>query len=232
MRVAVLFSGGKDSTYALHWARLQGFDVCCLLTLYPRSEESWMFHYPGLEAVAYQARLLGLPLYRHAIRSVGEEEVRELSMFIGRVLEESGGFDGIVAGALLSDYQRMRIAVVAEEHGLLTYTPLWRIDQEKYMRELVEEGFVVMITSVSAYGLPKSLVGKIIDEEVLEEILRLARKYGLNPAFEGGEAETLVLDAPLFRGRLSVEGKIVETGPYAARLVIEKITVVPRGEAS
>lgn len=228
MRVGVLYSGGKDSNYALHWAFLQGFDVCCLLTVYPPSDESWMFQYPGLDATVYQAEALGLPRYSWRLGGVGESEALELSVFLGHVLEESGGFEGVVAGALLSDYQRMRIALAAEEHGLRTYTPLWRIDQRRYMEELVEEGFEAMIISVAAYGLPKSIVGRIIDEELLHNLLQWAEKYGLNPAFEGGEAETLVVDAPLFKKRLVVEGRVVETGPYSARLAIEKIALAPK----
>ncbi len=164
---------------------------------------------------------MGIPVIREYCRS-GEDELDCLERLFKRVSREYG-VEGVVAGTLLSDYQRMRIAVVAEKTGLKTYTPLWRIDQEGYMREVVENGIKFILTTVSAYGLSYRFLGKIVDTSLLEEILSIARRYGLNPGFEGGEAETLVLDAPLFKKKLYVKGYIVLEGPWCARLVITSI---------
>ncbi len=227
MKVAVLYSGGKDSIYALHWAWLQGFRIACLVTVFPRPY-SRMYHYPSIESTLYQAKAMDIPiLYRRA-----REEDDELSLLRKLFIEARDlyGVEGVVAGALLSDYQRMRISLVAEEAGLKTYTPLWRVDQESYMREVVGNGIRFIITSVSAYGLRKDYVGMIVDEDLLEELLAIAKRYGLNPAFEGGEAETLVVDAPLFKKKLCVKGYVVEDGLWSARLVITRIWLNNRVE--
>ena len=209
MRACSMFSGGKDSTYALHWAALHGFDVCCLLSLRPRRRwDSMLFHYPGIELTELQAKALRIPLIAWTTE---EDEERDLAEVFREA--RNRGCEAVVAGALLSDYQRLRFASAAEEAGLRIFTPLWRIDQEEYMRSLVREGFKVMIVSVQAYGLPSWLVGRVLDEDTVERIIELSRRYGFNPAFEGGEAETLVLDAPLFREELSVEGVIERLGP-------------------
>ncbi len=218
--VACLFSGGKDSTYSLHWAVLQGFRVKCLVTIIPKREDSWMFHRPCIELTELQSKALGIPRIVKYTLGIKERELIDLRDALDEA-KRVYGIEGVVAGALLSDYQRMRIALISEDVGIKTYVPIWRRDQEGYMRELIKFGFKVMVTSVTCYGLPTSLVGKVINDELLEDILRRAKKYGFNPAFEGGEAETLVVDAPLFKARLIVWGDVVGRGPYEATYVVK-----------
>ncbi len=221
MRVAVLFSGGKDSTFALHWAFEKGFDVACLITLEPERSDSWMFHYPNVDVTKLQAEALGIPQLYFRTSGVKDRELDELREALKRAVEEYG-VEGLVAGAILSDYQRMNIALLCRELALRVYMPLWRIDPEDYMRRLVRYGFEILVTRIAAYGLPRKFLGKVLTEEDVEEIIRLARRYGFNPAFEGGEAETLVLHAPLFRRRIKVlKSREVRISEYEWVLVIE-----------
>jgi len=226
-RIAALFSGGKDSTYSLHWAILQGMDVKCLITLKPLTRDSWMFHRPGIEVTKIQAKVLNIPQIFVETKGIKEEELKDLKEAL-RIAINRYRIEGIVAGALLSDYQRLRILSVANELGLQVYNPLWRKNQEKYMRELVKSGFKVLITSISAFGMPKFVVGKVLDEYLVELIIDRARKYKFNPAFEGGEAETLVVDAPLFREEIMVYGDVVEYGDYEAEFIIRDIKLRPK----
>ena len=218
MKVAALYSGGKDSTYALHWGYLQGLDIECLISVYPR-EYSMLFHYPGIEATVYQAKAMNIDiLYTNAVNN---EEYTLYSLL--KEAKEKYNVKGVIAGTLLSDYQRMRLAFITEKLGLSLYTPLWRIDQRSYMKEVVKNGIKFIITSVSSYGLSHKYIGRIVTLELLNEILVVASKYGLNPAFEGGEAETLVIDAPLFKQKLMIKGRIIKKCPYEARLIIDEI---------
>lgn len=220
-KLCALFSGGKDSNYALHWAVLKGFDLRCLISLQPRSEESWMFHYPTVDLTRLQAKALSLPIIFKPTSGRKGEELGDLE----KALEEAKHkFDiyGIVTGALLSDYQRMNINIVAHRLGLKVFSPLWRKNQEDYMRSLVRQGFKYIITSISVFGLSGTFLGKIVDAEMTEEIIRRARLYGFNPAFEGGEAETLVVDAPLYEKRLRVEGRVVREGEFRWRFEVER----------
>ncbi|MCG3108593.1 hypothetical protein L3N51_00877 [Metallosphaera sp. J1] len=221
MKVCSLFSGGKDSTFALHWAILKGFEVECLVTILPKRKDSWMFQYNNVELTEYQAEVLGIPLV--TVRSSGEKdaELSDLRMALKTV--KSRGAMGIVTGALLSDYQRMNINMLADELDLKVYSPLWRKDQERYMKELIEYGFEFIITSATAYGFPFELVGKVITMEDVERIVERSRKFGFNPAFEGGEAETFVINAPLFKRKLIVEGKAVKLGEFEWEYRIEHI---------
>ncbi len=221
MRVCSLFSGGKDSTYALHWAVMKGFEITCLVTMLPEREDSWMFQHPNVEFAKFQAEAMGFPHFFERTSGRKDEELNDLKRAFQRAKEM--GAEGIVTGALLSDYQRLNVNLVAEELGLKTYSPLWRKNQEEYMRELVREGFRFIVTSASAYGFPFELVGKEVDEEDVERIIYAARKFGFNPAFEGGEAETFVVYAPLFKKKLNVEGEKVRLGEFEWKFIIRRI---------
>lgn len=221
MKVCVLYSGGKDSTYSLHWAVFKGFEVQCLITLLPKREDSWMFQFPNVELTKYQAEVLGIDLIQLPTSGEKDKELEDLKKAF-QIAKNQGAY-GIVTGALLSDYQRLNINLIAEEVGLKTYSPLWRKNQEEYMRELVDEGFKFIITYAAAYGFPFHLLGKIITKEDIEEIIKRARKYGFNPAFEGGEAETFVVYAPLFKRELKVEGYKKKISEYEWRFLITRI---------
>ncbi|BFI76437.1 diphthine--ammonia ligase [Sulfurisphaera ohwakuensis] len=221
MKICTLFSGGKDSTYSLHWAMFKGFEILCLITLLPKKEYSWMFQVPNVELTKYQAEVLGIPLLQIPTSGEKDKELEDLKIAFKKAKEL--GARGIVTGALLSDYQRLNINIIAEEVGLKTYSPLWRKKQDEYLRELIEEGFKFIITSATAYGFPFELIGKIITEKDVEIIIERARKFGFNPAFEGGEAETFVVYAPLFKRELKIEGYKKKISEYEWRFIITHI---------
>jgi len=229
LKAAVLFSGGKDSTYALHLAVLQGYDIAVLLTVIPVYDYSMLYHKPLPELVRMQADAMGFPCLMEHVREEGDE-LNALKKLLARA--RSGyGVEVLVTGAVASDYQRMLFSMVAGDLGLDTYNPLWGIDQEKYLKELVEHGFEFMIVSITTHGLPPKYLGRALTLEDVIELSNLARKYGFNPAFEGGEAETLVLDAPLFRKRLVVEGYVVERGFHDYVYVIEKASLASKNSS-
>jgi uncharacterized protein (TIGR00290 family) len=164
-----------------------------------------LLQFPSVELAGLQAKAMGLKwLY-----AVGSEDLLEKLL----VKAKEMGATHVVSGALLSDYQRQRMGYVAKKLGLVPVNPLWRIDQEEYMRMLIKHGFEFILIRVAAEGLGPEFLGKVVDEGMMDRILRLARKYGFNPAFEGCEAETLVLKGPLYKKRLVVRGEARKRGP-------------------
>ncbi len=212
MKAIALYSGGKDSTFALHVATLMGFDVVELVTLVPRSREPSLLHKPFAKYVPLQAEAMDIPARVIEVDEGVDEELAVLDAL--RASARETGATHLFVGALLSDYQRIRFAIAAEEAGLKIIAPLWRNDQVKYMYELVESGIEAMIVSVSAYGIPLDWLGRVIDRELVDEIVARARRYGFNPAFEGGEAETFVVNAPLFKRRICVEFERVKVSDF------------------
>jgi ABC transporter with metal-binding/Fe-S-binding domain ATP-binding protein len=197
MKVAALFSGGKDSAYAVHYAQQQGYDVTCLLSVVSKNKESYMYHTLNIERVPEQARAMGLKLYQLETEGVKEEEVGDLKVML-EYLKGEEGIEGVVSGALASEYQKTRVERVCHELGLASISPLWHVEPEAYMRMLIAAGFDARIAGVFADGLDKGWVGKRIDEVTLQKLKRLR----IHLAGEGGEYETTVLDGPGFKERL------------------------------
>jgi len=228
-RLCGLISGGKDSNYAFYKALTAGADPVCILSITPARRDSWMFHAPYTSLVKFQARAMGLEhAYREArVSGVKEREVDELHNILGSLHAEMG-FEVVSVGALASRYQYERIARIAASIGFQVYAPAWQADPEEYMRRLVGEGFRFIITRIASYGLPPRFLGVEIGPEEVEEILRLARDKGFHPAFEGGEAETLVVDAPHYKMRLEVEGDPVRLGTDEWEYRIKRVSLAPK----
>ena len=202
MKVAVLFSGGKDSTMAFYKAVEDGHQVKYFVSLISDNPASYMFHVANIHITELSAEAMGIPLLKKVTKGIKEEELDDLMLVLKDLKDK--GVEGIYSGALHSVYQKSRIDNICKELGLKSVAPLWHRDPEEYMREIIDLGFDVIITSVSAEGLDESWLGKKIDLSVLDEIIDLNKKYGIHMAFEGGEAETLVLDGPVFNKRIKI----------------------------
>ncbi len=202
MKAAVLFSGGKDSTMAIYKAIDEGYTVEYLVSMISENPESYMFHVPNIHITDLSSEAMGIPLIKAKTHGQKEKELDDLK----RVLKElkDKGIEAVFAGALASEYQKSRIDKLCKDIGLKSNAPLWHLDPKQYMEEIIELGFEVIIISVSAEGLDESWLGRKIDHKLLEEIIALNKKYGMHMAFEGGEAETLVLDCPIFKKRIKI----------------------------
>jgi predicted ATP pyrophosphatase (TIGR00289 family) len=202
MDVAVLFSGGKDSTMAVYAALDAKEDVRYLLSMKSKNNESYMFHVPNIHITDLLSEALGIPIMSVETDGVKEEELEDLkAAFIDL---KNSGVEAIYTGALYSVYQKSRIERLGEEVGLRIISPYWHVDELEYMRKIVSLGFKVVICGVAAWGLDESWLGRIIDDETIDEIVGLNEKYHVDIAFEGGEAETLAIDGPIFKKRIEI----------------------------
>lgn len=197
-RVALLFTGGKDSTFSIEVLREKGYEISCLIAMVSENPDSYMLHTANINVSALSARALGIPIIFGKTKGEKESELDDIKAAITDA-KSKFKIDVLASGGLSSNYQRTRVERIANESGLSSVTPLWGVSQRSYLKELVtERNYEFVLTSVSAEGLNEKWLGKKIDSEAADEILRLSDTYGFNPAFEGGEAETLVLDCPLF----------------------------------
>jgi ABC transporter with metal-binding/Fe-S-binding domain ATP-binding protein len=226
MKLGVLFSGGKDSTLALHKAA-ETDEVTCLITVVSKNPESYMFHTPNIGLTELQAEALGLPLLTKVTEGRKEEELKDLEQAIA---EAMGKFriKGVVTGAVESVYQSERIQQICNRLGIGCFSPLWKRNQKALLEELVEKHFKVIITGVFAYPLDETWLGKEINAELIEKLVSLHRKFGLSPSGEGGEIETTVLDAPLFKKRIEILDYSVEAKGNCGVFRIKKARLSPK----
>ncbi len=204
MRTAVLFSGGKDSCLALHYA-LKSTEIKCLITIVSENPASYMFHTPNIHLAEKQAEAIGLPIIMQKTKGIKEKELKDLEKAIKRAKREYK-IEGIVTGALASVYQSSRVQEICNRLRLECFNPLWQKNQFELLEELVRLRFRVIVTGVSALGLEKFL-GREIDKRFIEEIKLVEKKYQINPAGEGGEFESFVLNMPLFKKALQIKSR-------------------------
>jgi ABC transporter with metal-binding/Fe-S-binding domain ATP-binding protein len=204
MKAAVLFSGGKDSTYSAFLAKKAGYELACLITLHSENKESYMFHTPSIEQTEKQAETMNLPLLVEKTKGIKEKELEDLERVIKRA-KERYDIDTIVTGALHSEYQASRIQKICDKLNLKCFNPLWHKEEIQYLKELIRNKFEVIITGVFAFPLNQNWLGKRIDKEFIVKVEELKRKYNIHPAGEGGEFETFVLNCPLFNEPLKVK---------------------------
>ena len=220
MKLAALFSGGKDSTYAIYLAKKLGHSVDVLLTLYPHSSESHLLHYPNIKFTQLQAESMKIPqLIEETPSDDSENESKKLNNLIS-LAKEKYSIDGIVHGGILSEYQKDNFSLICEKNQLKIISPLWNKEPESYMKELLNENFEYVISTVSSAGLNDSWLGRIIDKNGLDELQKLQKKFRFNLNFEGGEAETFVTNCPLFEKRLLIQDSTTEWDGYRGRFEI------------
>jgi asparagine synthase (glutamine-hydrolysing) len=192
----------------------------------PETEESYMFHPAKKKMIELQSKALEIPVVFSTTKALKEKELKDLKKLMKKAKEEYE-LDGIVTGALYSNYQRERIKNVCEELGLKTFSPLWHKNQEAELKELLRLGFKFILTSVAALGLNKDWLGKIIDNKRVEELVKLREGIGLNVAGEGGEYESFVLDAPIFKKKIKIlDSEIIEYDENTAKLIIKKAELI------
>ena len=208
MKLGVLFSGGKDSTFALHKAA-EKEEVACLITLVSENKESFMFHTPNINVTALQAEALGLPLIQQVTAGKPEAELKELEAAIAQAAK-TYSIEGVVSGAIESVYQAERIQRICNRLGLWCFNPLWKKNQRALLEEIVAQGFKTVISGVFAYPLDSTWLGKELNTELINSLSQLERERGISPSGEGGEIETTVLDAPLFKKKIKIADCAVE----------------------
>jgi diphthine-ammonia ligase len=226
MRIGILFSGGKDSTLALHKAA-EKEETVCLITIKSKNPESYMFHTPNINLTSMQAEALNLPLVSKLTEGKKEEELADLEQAIAEA-KQRFRIEGVVSGAVESVYQSTRVQRICHRLDLWCLNPLWKKNQQALLKELGEKRFRVIVSGVFAYPLDDKWLGKEIDTAMIERLLDLQRKYGISPSGEGGEIETTVLDAPMFKWRIEVVESSVEWQGNSGVYRIGKARLVPK----
>ena len=226
MKLGVLFSGGKDSTLALHKAAKKE-EIVCLITLVSENKESYMFHTPNIDVTVLQAEALGLPQIKKVTEGKPEEELKDLEEAIAQAVKRFK-IEGVVTGAVESVYQSKRIQSICDRLNISCLNPLWKKNQQALLEELVAEGFKVIISGVFAYPLDKSWLGKQIDKELIERLVLLGKEFGLSVSGEGGEIETTVLDAPLFKKKIEILDSAVEAQCNSGVFIIKRARLVSK----
>jgi len=211
-----LFSGGKDSSWALYRALERGLPVERLVTVHPTGD-SYMYHVPGTRLAALAAESIGIELLEVEPDDFGADDVADAGTQgdaelepLERALESlddelQGGIAGVTAGAVESEYQTSRIEAMCERLDAELFAPLWQRDPRELADAMLDAGFEIRIIRVAAGGLDESWLGRTLDADALDELEALNERYGVHILGEGGEFETLVVDGPHMDRRIELD---------------------------
>ena len=198
MKISALISGGKDSLYSTYLANKE-HEISVLVAMKSKNPESYMFHVPGIDIVKLQAESMNIPLIFKETDGIKEKELEDLKQALIEA-KEKYNIKGVVSGAIFSEYQKSRIDKLCKELELKSITPIWKIKTDKLWNDIIEAGFEIIIIAVAAGDLTKEWLGKKIDKEIIEKLLKLE----ISPIGEGGEFETLVLNCPMFKQKIEI----------------------------
>lgn len=220
MKVVALISGGKDSCFNMMHAVAEGHTIVALANLYPSDQDtdeidSYMYQTVGHEAINLYSEAMDIPLFRRKISGYAkskslnyvadkEDEVEDLYALLHDIKSHMQ-FDGVSCGAILSDYQRIRVESVCTRLHVKSLSYLWQRDQEELLDEMISCDVESIIIKTAAYGLdPYKHLGKTL-QQMSKTLKSLQQKYGSHVCGEGGEFETFTLDCPLFKKAIVVD---------------------------
>ncbi len=231
MKLASLFSGGKDSNYSLFLASKK-HEIKCLISLIPKNKESFMFQSQGNEYIKFQARCLNIPIIEFETEGEKEEELNDLKKAIKLAMKKFG-IEGVVSGAIKSTYQASRIQRICNDLNLYCINPLWQINEENYLKNLMKNKFKIIIISIASFPLVKKYVGKVLDNNFTKKLKKLNYENNLSMIGEGGEFETFVIDSPLFKKSIKItKSDIICDSENSCQLMIKEVKLIEKKERS
>ncbi|MFW9929393.1 MAG: diphthine--ammonia ligase, partial [Candidatus Thorarchaeota archaeon] len=197
MDVAVLVSGGKDSIFTT-WLALHQYNIKSLITILS-IKDSTLYQYQERMFVEALADAISIPIKILEISSEKDELI---------LLEDALknlNVNAFLVGGLLSEYQRFKFNSVGLHLGIPCFAPLWRKNQKELLEELVRHGFKIILSLVAGLGFMEDDLGKILTYDTIKRLENLNTKYGISIGGEGGEYETLVLNAPFYEKEIIIE---------------------------
>lgn len=222
VKLAALVSGGKDSLYAMHIMQKQNYEISCFVTLDSENKDSYMYHTPNISLVGLQAESFGVPIIVQKTKGEKEDELSDLETALS-VAKEKYKIEGVVCGAIFSNYQRTRVENVCDKLGLKIFTPLWHMNQELLLRNLLDEGFEFLFSSIAGEGFDKTYLGKVITSSDVDKLVEINKKIGINIAGEGGEYESLVVNAPFFKSKIKIlDSEVLMENKCTGKFLVKK----------
>ena len=197
--MASLYSGGKDSALSAYIAEQMGHTIEYIVNIIPNSDDSMIFHVPNVNMVPLLAEAMDKPLITAITEGKEEDDMKALYDALKDL-----DVEGVVTGAVWSDYQWDRINMICGDLGLFCLAPLWRKDQDMVMNELTDSGISAIFVGVYADGLDEKWLGRNVSDSY-EDLRTVRSKNHISVIGEGGEYETLTLDSPMQSSELVIE---------------------------
>jgi uncharacterized protein (TIGR00290 family) len=226
MKIAILFSGGKDSTFAIDWALKQGHEIAYLLSVKPSRKDCFLFHYATVEHTVHLAKQFGL---KHILVPCDVADPKAEAQIVKNVVEKNLVDAVLLGGTGLQETQLKSIQNALFPLKVDAFASHSGEEHDLVMEEMLNNGYEIMITQIASDGL-KDWLGKKITKENFSQLKRDSVRYGFHIGFEGGYADTLVTDCPMFSKRLVIEDmSIIFEDAYCGHVVINRCKMEDKG---
>ncbi len=226
MKVAIMFSGGKDSTFAIDYALEKGWKIDYLLSVKPTRTDCFLFHFATVENTPELAKILGI---KHILTSCNIADPEKEAEIVKNIVIKNPVDAVVLGGTGLQETQIRSIQNALRHYGIEVFAAHAGQDHDLVMKEMTKKGYKFMITQIASDGLNKDWLGRVLDEKNMNELFARSIKYGFHCGGEGGYYDTLVIDGPIFNSRLEVleSHKIMESA-CEGHLVVDKIKIVQK----
>jgi uncharacterized protein (TIGR00290 family) len=228
--VVLNWSSGKDASFAYYLLKNDSkYNILSLLTSVSAQYNRVSMHGTRIEILEKQAELIGIALEKIFIPENADMETYDKTMqkalqkFIQRDIKTFAFGD-----IFLEDLRKYREVQLAKINAEAIF-PLWKKDTKSLVEAVEDAGIVAKIICVNDKYLGKEFLGRIINKQLLNDLLD-----NVDPCGENGEYHTLVIDAPFFKEKMQVsEGEIVykkypsekeswNSGFYYLDMILEK----------
>lgn len=199
MKVAVLFSGGKDSAMAVQYAKQKGWEIEALIAVKPKNTEAYLWHYSTVEWTILSANAMELPLYLVKTDEIGPENEAKI---LEKVFSKLKINAILLGGVGLQKTQINSVKKIAEKFKIKVIVPYENYTSEELLREEIQAGLDIRITNVAVEGLGPEWLGKKLDGKSALQMKILAEKYGFNILGEGGHYDSFVVDGEMFKKKI------------------------------
>jgi len=202
MNVGIMYSGGKDSTFAVDWAKTNGHDVRWLLSVKPTRNDCYLYHYATVEHTPILAGILGIP---HKLITCDVAEPTAEANLARDVIKTMEKVDAVILGGTgLQETQIGSLKMALAQLGIKVFASHQGKDHGDVMREMLAKGYRFVITQIAADGLNKDDLGRELTADYLETFFKRSERYGFHNGGDGGVYDTLTIDGPMFDKAIDV----------------------------
>ena len=191
------WSGGKDSTLALHEV-LQDptIEIRYLVTTVTEQFNRVSMHGVRQSLLIAQAKSIGIPLYQIRLGEMPDMESYDKTMAHHlHKFKKEGVTHSIFGDIFLEDLRIYRVNKL-KEIGLEALFPLWGRNTGLLINEFLELNYKTII--VCAQSNLETLCGKVITADVIEQF-----PPDIDPCGENGEFHTFAFEGPIFKNKIA-----------------------------
>ena len=232
MKVAVMYSGGKDSSNAIDYCKDKNWEITHLISIKPNRTDCYLYHFATVELTQEMAKILGVKhIYANCNVADPVQEAKIVENIVCDILKDVK-IDAVVLGGVgLQETQLKSLQKVLLPHKVEVFATHAGHDQEEVLLDMLNKGYKMIISAVASDGLQKWL-GKEITLDNFKALKSDAVKYGFDLLGEGGYYDTFVYDAPIFNKKLVIDDfSCIYDGNYSGHIVVNKFRIVVKENA-